>query len=579
MKMLALAAILGVAVGLRLFGVAWGLPDFHHPDESYILNRALAFAKGDLNPRNFLYPTLYLYALFAWEGAFFVVGRLAGLYASVASFEREFFVDPTRLVIAGRVLTALFGVATVAAVYRFGARLYDRRTGLGAALLLAVAPFAVRDAHYIKVDVPVALFVVLSQGALARILLNVDLAAASRRGPWLAAGAFFGLAMSTQYYVFPYVLSIVLVAIMHARRTGDWGGAFGSLVWAGAASIVAFLAGSPFFLADWDITMRDMVAVREIDVDRALAGAGPIASLAAYFRMLGADALGWSTSLAAAAGFVLALAQDRRRGALLICFPLAFLAFLATTVPMARYLNAMLPSLALAAAFGVTRALDLAWARRHGARPIVAAAVFIVVAIPGLWGSLRADLFYRQTDTRTMAREFIERTAEPGASILVQPHSVQLAASREALVESLRARLGSETLASVKFQKQLEAAPRIPHTYRVFYVGRVTDNDVAIDKMYVPPDAFAGAAGLQPLRERRVTYVALNRYNWEHPAFAPLNAALKREARLLATFSPYRADVEPNQRLSIAPFFHNTADRIDPALERPGPIIDVWRID
>jgi hypothetical protein len=570
-RYLSLAAILALAAGLRLFAIGWGLPDFHHPDEQSILNRALAFAKGDLNPRNFLYPTLYFYALFAWEGAFFVLGRLAGVYDSVAAFEREFFVDPTRLVVAGRALTALFGVATVAAVYRFGTRLYDHRVGFGAALLLAVAPFAVRDAHYIKMDVPVALFVVLMHGSLARIVMEqAGNGVAARRGPWLAAGAFFGLAMSTQYYVFPAVLSIIVVALMEARRTRRPAEAFRLLVWAGAASIAAFLAGSPFFLSELSITVRDMGAVYDIDVERTVEGMGGPASLMTYVRMLSSDAMGWAAALAALVGLVLAVKRDWRRGVLLACFPLAYLIFLASTVPMTRYVNAMLPSLAVAGGFAIAH-------YTRGRRPWIL--ILALCAMSGLRNSVRADLFYRQTDTRTLARELIERTAPNGASVLVQPHSVQLASSREALVEALRARLGSERLASVKFQYQLAAAPSIPHTYRVFYVGRVTDNDLAVDKMYVAPDAFDGDAGLAPLRARQVTYVALNRYNTENPAFRSLNAALQREAHLVATFSPYREEVAPDRRIATAPFFHNTDDRIEPELERPGPTIDVWRID
>jgi hypothetical protein len=73
--------------------------------------------------------------------------------------------------------------------------------------------------------------------------------------------------------------------------------------------------------------------------------------------------------------------------------------------------------------------------------------------------------------------------------------------------------------------------------------------------------------------------VAVNRYNDGTSAFGPLDAALRREAQLLVTFSPYRAEVGPDRRAAVAPFFHNTADRIDPALERPGPIVEVWRID
>ncbi len=571
-----LAGISLVALGLRLYAVDWGLPDVHHPDEPYILNRALAFAKGDLNPHNFLYPTLYFYVLFAWEAAFFVVGRVSGMYSSLAAFEREYFVDPSHLVVAGRALTALFGVAAVIAVYRFGRRLFDGPTGLGAALLLAVAPFAVRDAHYIKHDVPVTLFVVLAQAACARLV--ADPAAAARRWPWLLAGGMAGLATSTQYYAFPVVVPIVVAAVIHARRTGEWPGAFRLLVLAGAACVVAFAATSPFLLIEVNTTVRDMVAVRQIDVDRAVVGAGAFTSLGAYLWMIATDAVGWPTALAAVAGFAVALAKDARRGLLLLAFPAAFLAFLANTVPMSRYVNAMLPSIALAAAYAITS--GFAAVNRAGRRvpQWARAGALLAVAVPGLVGSLRSDWFYAQPDTRTLARKFIERTAPVGSTVLVQPHGVHLRPSREALVEALRAHLGSEAAASIKFQKQLEAASSVSPTYRVLYLGRVTDGGFDPDKIYISPDAFAEGAGLAPLRAQQVAYVAVNRYNTGNSAFESLDAALQREAHLLATFSPYRADVGPNRRSAVAPFFHNTADRIDPGLARPGPTVEVWRI-
>jgi hypothetical protein len=181
-----------------------------------------------------------------------------------------------------------------------------------------------------------------------------------------------------------------------------------------------------------------------------------------------------------------------------------------------------------------------------------------------------------------LAREFIERTVPAGSSVLIQPHSVQLRQTREGLEEALRLHLGSEQAASIKFRKQLDAlaaAPASQPRFRTIFLGKTTDGGFDPDKIYVSPEAFTDAAGLRPLRDARVAYVAVNRYNDGHPAFDPLQAALAREGRLLATFSPYRAEVSPDRRAAVAPFFHNTADRIDPALERPGPSIEIWRID
>src|SRR5919202_716248 len=99
--------IIVVALALRLYGLRYGLPAVYNPDEVAIMSRALAFAKGDLNPHNLLYPSFYFYALFAWEGLTAAAAVAAGKVQSFAAFQREFFLDPTRVYVAGRLLTAL----------------------------------------------------------------------------------------------------------------------------------------------------------------------------------------------------------------------------------------------------------------------------------------------------------------------------------------------------------------------------------------------------------------------------------------------------------------------------------------
>ncbi|MGE5360112.1 MAG: ArnT family glycosyltransferase, partial [Bacteroidales bacterium] len=430
-----------LALGVRLLGLAYGLPAVFNPDETPILNRALAFAKGDPNPHNFLYPSLYFYALFAWETLFFLVGRLFGVFASLAAFQREFFTDPSRLFLAGRAFTALCGTLIAVALYVFGKRLYGRAAGLAAALFYAVAPIAVRDAHYVKLDVPVTLFVVLAHGALARIVTNEE--AAARRRSWIVAGLLGGLAISTHYYVGLIVFSFAAVAIADLRRSGRWQESMALLAWSAVGVIAGFFAGTPFMLVEPHIALRDIVAVREIDIDRAVVGGGAFVAAKAYFDMLLRDAIGWPVFLASLAGFAWAVLSDWRRGLLLLTFPLLFFAFCANTVPMTRYLNAMLPSVALAAAF-----LLVSMSRRLLAERTVLTVLVVLAAIPGFLGTLRTDLFLRQADTRTIARQFIESHVPAGSSLLVQPYSVPLRQSREALVEALTANLGSPERAS-----------------------------------------------------------------------------------------------------------------------------------
>lgn len=566
-------AISLLALGLRLWSLDYGLPGVFNMDERPILDRALTFAKGDPNPHNFLYPTLYLYLLFAWEALYFIVGRLVGWFGSLAAFQNAFFVDPSGHVLAGRALTALFGTATVPAVYVFARRLYGPGVGLAAALFLAVAPLAVRDAHYVKLDVPVTLFAALALGTLALIVAEPDLAA--RRGPWMLAGLFAGLAISTQYYAGVLAVPFVAVALGDVRRSGRWPRSLSLLMLAGVSTVVGFILGSPFFFFQLGVVSRDFTELRQVDIDRAV-GSGLFSSINAYGRLL-PDAAGAITAVLAVVGSVSALVRDWRRGVLLVCFPVAFLIFVANTFPASRYLNVILPCVSVAAAYA---AWELAKIARNAARPAMVG-VCILAAAPALADSVRWDRFFGEADTRTLAASYIEREVPAGSTILVQPYSAPVRQSREALVEALRAHLGDEARAPVKYRLQLAASPYPAPAFRTLYVGEGGKTGVApgdVDKLYLSPRAFSEAGGLAALRQAGVRFVVLTRYGPTPPALSGLEAALRRDGRLVASFSPYRSGIDPG-RASTPPFRHNGNTWIDGSLDRPGPLVDIWRVD
>jgi hypothetical protein len=567
---LSLVAICLLALGLRILGLSYGLPAVYNPDETPILNRALTFAKGDLNPHVFVYPTLYFYVLFIWEGLFFVAGRAIGLFDSLAAFQREFFLDPSRHFLAGRMLSVVCGTATVAGVYWLGRRLYDNATGLAAAAFLAVAPIAVRDAHYVKLDVPTTMAVVFALVALARIV--VDPHAASRRRAWILAGLLAGLAVSTQYYAIFLGFSMIAVAAADLQRSRDPRETIPLFLWSVGAAALGFFIGTPFLLADLDKALADIAHVREVDIDRAVGKGGAFVAIVDYLKIFLLDAVGWPVWLLAVVGGVWAAVSDWRRGLVFVSFFLAFFAFIVNTVPMSRYLNVVLPIVALAAAFAVMRL-----ARATGpAAGVVAPAAVVLAMIPGLIASIKTDLFIRQADTRTLAREFLERRVPAGSTLLIQPYSAPVWRSRESLVEAFRVNLGSESHASIKFQLMMALDPYPSPAYRLIYLG--DDDGLDVDKIFVSPSRFDGEEGLAPLRAMGVDYVVLKQANVRNPGLDALDRALARDARLVAGFTPYRADVTVEQRATVPPFMHNTAARIDPVLERPGPIVEIWEL-
>jgi len=561
------AAACGLGLWLRLRGLGFGLPAVYNMDEVAIMNRALAFGTGDLNPHNFLYPTFYFYVLFAWQGVTFVAGWVMGWWDSVAAFQREFFVDPSRLYWSGRLLSTLCGVATIAAVAALASRLFSRGAGAIAALLMAVMPIAVMDAHYVKHDVPVTLLIVLVHLWLARV---VTTGGRARLRDVLVTGALAGLAMSTHYYA--VFVALPVAAVLLTQPGVSWAHRLRDGLWAAAAATVVFLAASPFLLPELQTAWIDITQNQAIVMGRATESSSMFAGLGRYFTLLkehGTQPSVWVVSLT---GLVLAWRQPRR-GLLLTLFPLVFLLFIANTVPATRYLNPILPFLAIGTGVVLAAIAAAVESRKWGL--VLVAIIAVGQILRGLEPSLEVGRFFSQTDTRTLAQRWIETSIPAGASVLIQPYSVVLRQSREGLIEALRHTVGSEDRATIKFQQQLALSPYPSPAYRTIYLG---DGGLDKDKIYISPGVFDTDSTLAPLQALGVQYVVMKRYNVPDASLASLDRALASGGRLVATFSPYRSDVDSGRLAVVPPFLHNTDARLDPALERPGPVIEIWKI-
>ncbi len=574
LSVLLLIALMALAAWLRLRGISFGLPAIYNPDEVSIMSRALAFASGDLNPHNFLYPTLYFYLLFGWLGAYFVAAWTVGAIPSLTAFQQSFFLDPTGIYLAGRVLSVAFGVATIAGVWRIGQRIWSASAGMAAAFFLAVAPFAVRDAHYVKHDVP-------TTAALVAVFMSIVALAeshqADRARRLRIAAILAGLATSMHYYAV-FIGVPVAIGAWFAWASEPLRQRATQVLKAAAIAAAAFFLGSPFLLAEPLTAVRDIRANRQIVIDRAVETASQwFPSAWDYARMLALDATGWPIALLAVIGIAVLARSRPRVMCLLVSFPVVFLLFISNTVAATRYVNPVLPFVAIAAGIGLSSLASLGrrGLRPAGVSPLGSVALTLVAALaawPALGASLHAGTFFRQTDTRTLALDFMRAHVPEGATVLVQPYSVPLPQSRDGLSEALTAHLGNPSRASRKFQLQL-GLPAWPRpAYRVLYLGR---GGLDVDKIYVDYEELGGSAGLSALRRLGVHYVVLKRYNDESAVMSPLIEALGREGRRLHEVTPYG----PSTRgVGVEPFLHNTDARLDAALARPGPVIEIWQL-
>ncbi len=547
--------LFAVALGLRIFGLRYGLPAVYNPDEVAIMSRTLAFAKGDPNPHNFLYPSCYFYALFAWEGLTALLALATRSVGSFGAFQREFFLDPTRVFVAGRLLTALLGAGTVVATGVLGSRVSPvsgRLAGVLAALLLAVAPLHVLNSHYVKHDVPVTFLIVLAYLAYDRLWRR-----AGGRADLLSAAAVTGVAFSTHYYA---IFLAIPLAWSAARGARDRREALRRIAIAAAVSGAVFFLLSPFILAEPGTALRDIRANRQIVVDRAVDNLGYLASAARYGRLLLFEAAGPLTAILALIGLGVGVRRDPRRTLWLLAFPLPFLLFIASTFPASRYLVPVVPFMTL---FAATAVVEI-WRQQRLAAQLLFAAAFAAAGVE----SLRADAFIRQADTRTLALEFVRAHLPGGATVLTQPYSVPLEPTADVLREAIR-RSGREM--PTKTARQIARQPYPTPAYRLIYLGRGLD----ADKLYMPYEQLS----VNALRREGVAFLVLKRYNDEAPSTMTLLMALAGKGRRIAVFSPYSLAAAADGTSRAEPFLHNSDARITAALDRPGPVVEIWQFD
>jgi 4-amino-4-deoxy-L-arabinose transferase-like glycosyltransferase len=254
-----LAVIIVSALAVRLLGICRGLPYVYYSDESLIVNHAMAFGTGDLNPHSFIYPSLYMYVLFVIYGLSYMAGWVLGMFHSTNDFVRLFFADATLFYLPGRLIAALSGIVSVGVVYLFGRRAYDTRVGLIGAAFLAFAVLHVTFSHFVKTHVPAGMLVIIALYLAWRIYCG--------KAGWsnyLLAGVVAGLAASTIYHAGFVLVSVVVAHLIRWRELRRDASAISllspRLLGAIGICFVTFLIGTPYAMLDWRTFMGDLTS-------------------------------------------------------------------------------------------------------------------------------------------------------------------------------------------------------------------------------------------------------------------------------------------------------------------------------
>jgi hypothetical protein len=555
---LLVALLLALGALARIWGNDYGLPHTYHPDEGHIVNRAIRFHGGDLDPRFFNWPSLYMYLMSG------VYGLLFGWRGVLKAFSE----NPGVFYLVGRTVTALMGAATIGVVYGLGTRLYGTPVGVLAAVFMTANLLHIRDSHYITTDVPLAFLLAVSVWFTSRYWQE------GRRSDAWWSGLFAGLAASMKYPGGLALLALLLAHVGRPRPAGPrWHWIVGPpLVGAGVLALAGFLAGTPYAAITPVAFARGVLSeLREVHTVQF----GNEADMPGYlFHLLHSfpEGMGLLPFGLALVGLLFAVARPGWREAILLAFPLPyFLVIGAWSSRFERYVLPLLPFLAVLAALGLERLVAAARRRIDGrvGGPLramtpaagLALAAALVVA-PEAVRIVHWHLLLARPDTRQVAGAWIEERIPPGARIAMEPYSPAIRLS-PAMVRAERERLGDDVSAQVarrRFDRFLATA------------GAQGDQGYWLFRL--------NAYDFGWLRDRGVEYVVLSGFTYQRYQRAcdryveacRFYRELERLGTLVYTIEPGRE----GQTLWVGDIYSPLTRLSDRT--RPGPPIKIYRL-
>ena len=426
-----LAAILALALGLRLYNLDWDHGHHLHPDERFIslvdsgtkwpsFGAYFDTQHSPLNPNQ---GASYSYGTFP-----LFLGKAVAQATGHSGFDDSYLV--------GRTLTALFDTGTVLLVFAIGSLLWSRRVGLLAALLSALTVLQIQLAHFWTVDPYLTFF------ATATLYLSVRIARSGGAASYLLCGAAIGLGLASKVTALTLValpVAAVVVRVVTSARGGRAAGRIRSLLGkgllglagCGAAGFAVFRVAQPYAFTGphiWDIGLdrRFLDVLREQRVlTSGNAGYPPFVQWAhrpGYVFPLENIlfwGLGLPLGLAAVAGVAYAAYRLFRVGDTRPVLPLVLAvtvlaAYGGRFVAFARYFEPAYPALVLLAAVVLVRA----WALRRRPRlRMLGLAAPAVVVLTAAWAFAFLHV-YRAPVTRIEASRWIYAHLPQGSRIM-----------------------------------------------------------------------------------------------------------------------------------------------------------------
>ncbi len=402
----------------------WRLPYVDHPDEPNLINYVIrTLETGDLNPHVFRKPTLYFYLLVGILGLHYRLGLASGLYTTLDQMNvtTHLYTTVPEFFFWGRMLTVVFGTATVPLVYVLGKRAWNYGAGLFAALFIATSSFHMRNSQYVTTDVACAWFATLTFTAILAMAQQPTWSA------YIMAGFLAGLTAATKYnagaIVLPLIAAHILVWKWQAFRN------LPRLIVAGTAALVGFIVAMPYAVLTWENFIRDIIGEARGYAEGTRGNFHGAWNVAGYLDFFWNDGTRPVASIALLIGISVMVWRRRTIGLLWLSFAVPYILML--MAQQVHFVRNLMPVFVLCALpIGIAGAEIVAWLQGHFKKPLAALATILTVMLFALqgWNAIIFTRFEASPGSQFLASTFV-RNLPQGQRIAVELNGVEWSTS------------------------------------------------------------------------------------------------------------------------------------------------------
>lgn len=403
--------IILLALGLRAWGINFGLPDKHIIDEQGIVYSAFHSAGNNLRPHPYLHAPLFQYILLVEYVFCYVILRVLGIFKAPIDFPVSYFKDSTIFFLIGRMTSVIFGVATVFLIWKLGKRFFGPTVGLIASFLLATNFLHAKESHYIKEDIVMTLLVLASFYFCLKILKR------GKTSDYLLCGVFLGLALSAKLIGILIVPIIILAHFVSGKEKR-----FKNLIYTGIASLLTYCLVNPYLVIDPRETLGWIFSdfsYNKISYSQYLGGR-PMWQWFALIHI--PEGVGRLVFLSSFLGFIICFVYGRKAKEFLLV-PIMPLIFLLTVDKWTQYHSARfalitIPFFVLGSAILIGKTSRRF--KKGKLRNICLLGLLVLFSFQSATRIIKFNKLISSPDTRGLGKTWIEKNIDPESRVLVE---------------------------------------------------------------------------------------------------------------------------------------------------------------